>query len=90
MDEPAHYEIRVAEHLDERWAKWFCDLEIVHSAESEETILLGAMADQPMLFGVLGTIRDLGLTLISVQRLSSQVAHIYADITKSNLKKEKI
>ena len=75
MDEPADYEIRVAEHLDERWVKWFCDLEIVHPAESDETILRGAMADQPMLFGVLGTIRDLGLTLISVQRLSSLVAH---------------
>ena len=69
MDEPAHYEIRLAEHLDERWAKWFDGLEIVHSAESGETILHGEMADQPALFGVLGKIRDLGLTLISVQRM---------------------
>ena len=68
MDEPAHYEIRLAEHLDERWAKWFDGLEIVHSAESGETVLRGEMADQPALFGVLGKIRDLGLTLISVQR----------------------
>ncbi len=71
MDEPAHYEIRVAEHLEERWAKWFGDLEIVHPAQSDETILRGMMADQAVLFGILSKIRDLGLTLISVQRLSS-------------------
>jgi hypothetical protein len=68
MDEPAHYEIRVAEHLGEQWAKWFGDLEIVHS-ESGETTLQGEIADQPALFGVLGKIRDLGLTLISIRLL---------------------
>jgi hypothetical protein len=71
MDDPASYEIRVAEYLDERWTKWFGDLEIAYSAESGETILCGAIADQPALYGVLGKVRDLGLTLISVQRLSS-------------------
>jgi hypothetical protein len=69
MDEPSHYEIRVAEHLDEHWTKWFDGLEIVHSGESGETILRGEMKDQPALFGALGKVRDLGLTLISVQRL---------------------
>jgi hypothetical protein len=71
MDEPAQYEIKVAEHLDERWAKWFGGLEIIHHpAGSKETILSGRMVDQAELFGVLGKIRDLGLTLISVQRQS--------------------
>jgi hypothetical protein len=69
MDEPSHYEIRVAEHLDEHWTNWFDGLEIVHSGESGETILRGEMTDQPALFGVLGKVRDLGLTLISVQLL---------------------
>ncbi len=68
MDESAPYEIRVAEHLDERWARWFGEMEIQRIAESDETILRGVMADQPALYGVLGKIRDLGLTLISVQR----------------------
>ncbi len=69
MDEPAHFEIRVAELLDERWTDWFDGLEIVHP-ETGGTIFRGEMADQPALFGVLGKVRDLGLTLISVQRLS--------------------
>ncbi len=67
--DPAHYEIRIEELLDERWTKWFDGMEIVH-AESGETILRGAMVDQPALFGVLGSIRDLGLTLISLQRIA--------------------
>lgn len=69
MDEPARYEIRVAEHLDGQRANWLGDLEIVHS-EFGETTLRGEMTDQPALYGVLGKMRDLGLTLISVQRLS--------------------
>ncbi len=69
MEESMRYEIRVAEPLDERWAKWFDGLEII-SHESDGTILRGEMADQPALFGVLGKVRDLGLTLIWVQRLS--------------------
>ncbi len=68
MDEPAQYEIAIAEHLDEQWAQWFGGLEITHPAGSKETILSGPMVDQAELFGVLGKIHDLGLTLISVQR----------------------
>lgn len=69
MDEPAIYEIRVAEQIDERWVKWFGDQEITYT-EHGEAILRGVMADQPALFGALGRIRDLGLTLISVHRVS--------------------
>ena len=69
MDEPACYEIRIAEQLDACWTEWFGGLEIVYTAQCDQTILRGEMADQPALFGVLGKIRDLGLTLISVQRL---------------------
>jgi hypothetical protein len=70
MEGPVQYEIRVAEHLDARWAKWFGGLEIIHPAGSNETILWCETVDQAQLFGVLGKIRDLGLTLISVQRQS--------------------
>ncbi len=70
MDEPAHYEIRVAEPLDGRLAAWFGGVEIINTAEFDGTILRGEMIDQSALFGVLGKIRDLGLTLIAVQRLT--------------------
>ncbi len=67
MDGPAHYEIQIAEQIDDRMSKWFGDLELV-SSELIGTIMRGEMADQAALFGVLGRIRDLGLVLVSVQR----------------------
>lgn len=70
MNEPAHYEIRIAENIDERWGKWFDGLEMAHLAGGG-TIFRGELIDQPALFGLLGKVRDLGLTLISVQRLAS-------------------
>ena len=68
MDEPAHYEIRVAERFDDRLAAWFGGLAIVSDADFDGTVLRGEMLDQSALFGVLGKMRDLGLTLILVQR----------------------
>jgi hypothetical protein len=66
MDEPASYEIRVAEPIDDRWTGWFDGLAILPS-ENGETVLRGELADQPALHGILGTIHHLGLTLISVR-----------------------
>ncbi len=71
MDEPAHYEIRVAEQFDGCIAAWFDGMKLVNDAVFDGTILRGAVIDQPALFGLLGKIRDLGLTLISVQRISN-------------------
>ncbi len=70
MDGPAQYEIRVAEHIDERWSEWFNNLAVIHPTGLDETILVGEIEDQAALFGVLVKIRDLGLILISVQRQS--------------------
>ena len=66
---PAQYEIRVAGVLDSRWAAWFGGLQV--SAEGDETVIHGLLADQPALHGLLTRIRDLGLCLISVRRLGT-------------------
>ncbi len=63
------YEIRVEGHLSPDWSAWFGDLSVSLSADGD-TILTGALADQSALFGILHRIRDLGLTLVSVLRLS--------------------
>ena len=67
-ESPAHYEIRIEGVLDERWRDWFEGLEIVN-ADDRQTVISGALPDQPGLHGVLAKVRDLGMTLISVNRL---------------------
>jgi GTPase len=63
---PATYRLRVAGHLDHHWSSWFGDLTLTH-AHDGTTSLTGAVADQAQLHGLLGKIRDLGLTLLSVE-----------------------
>ena len=63
---PARYEIRVDGVLDDRWADWFGGLQV--SSNGSQTVIVGVLADQPALHGVLAKIRDLGLCLISVRR----------------------
>jgi hypothetical protein len=61
---PARYEIRVDGVLD---PGWFDGLEV--SNDGQHTIVSGLLPDQPALHGLLTKIRDLGLCLISLQRL---------------------
>ena len=63
---PAQYELRIEGHLDEHWSTWFGGLTVVHQDDGTTT-LRGCVADQAELHGVLGKVRDLGATLISVQ-----------------------
>ncbi len=71
MDEPQAYAIRVEGQLAELWSHWFEGLAI-HTDASGETTLSGPLVDQAALFGVLGRIRALNLTLISVYRSPRQ------------------
>ncbi|TDI84098.1 MAG: hypothetical protein E2O74_05625 [Chloroflexi bacterium] len=66
--EPELYEIRIEGHLDKRWADWFEGLTFTHESDGT-TLLDGPLTDQAALHGVLNRIRDLGLPIISVQRV---------------------
>jgi hypothetical protein len=63
------YEIVVKGHLDEQLSYWFEDL-TMNTGYNEDgtpiTTLVGRFADQAALHGVLATIRDMNLPLISV------------------------
>ena len=63
---PAGYKLRVDGHLDDHWSPWFGDLTLTHEDDGT-TSLSGVVADQAALHGLLTKIRDLGVTLISVQ-----------------------
>jgi len=67
------YAIRVEGCLDAvRWSDWFdgmalrCDC---RNADAPETVIEGAVPDQCALHGLLMKVRDLHLTLVSVERL---------------------
>jgi len=59
------YRIRLKGRLDPKWSDWFENMVI--SSEGGETILSGPVADQAALHGLLIRIRDLNLTLLSVE-----------------------
>jgi len=65
------YEIRVKGHLPQHWSEWLDGLTITHDPNGE-TILTGPLRDQAALFGVMMKARDLGLTLLSVNRGGSE------------------
>jgi hypothetical protein len=62
------YQIRVKGHLNSRWSGWFEGLAISHQDDGT-TLLSGAIVDQPALHGLIIKIRDLGLPLLSVERM---------------------
>ncbi len=71
MDEPACYRIRVKGHLSGQWAYSFNGLTLENLPDGD-AVLSGRLSDQPALYGVLNRIRDIGLTLISVNRLADE------------------
>lgn len=68
MNTNADYRVIVNGRLDERWLRWFED-HTVDYLDNEKTLVVLTDVEQPALFGVINRIRDLGLELISVQRM---------------------
>jgi len=64
-DQPSVYQIRIRGHLDSQWTDWFDRMSITLE-EDGDTLLTGAVADQAALHGLLKKVRDLGMTLVSI------------------------
>lgn len=62
---PEYYEIKIKGHLDQSWSEAFAGLKLKH-LEGNVTLLSGLLPDQAAIHGLLERIRDLNLTLISV------------------------
>ena len=63
------YEIRLQGHLDSRWADRLDGMALALESDGTTT-LTGSFADQAALHGLLTRIRDLGMPIVSIQRLS--------------------
>jgi hypothetical protein len=67
-DEQVVYQIRVRGAIDVGWSDWFGGLTVCPQADGT-TLLAGPVRDQAALHGLLVKIRDLGLPLLSVERV---------------------
>ena len=67
--QPLVYQIRIKGHLGREWTDWFGGLTITLE-DNGETLLTGAVVDQAALHGVLRKVRDLGMPLLSVFRVT--------------------
>jgi hypothetical protein len=67
-NQPMVYQIRIKGHLGPQWTDWFEGLTITLEEEGE-TLLTGPVVDQAALHGLLKKVRDLGMPLLSVNRV---------------------
>lgn len=67
--QPMVYQIRIKGHLSPQWTGWFEGLTITLE-EDGDTLLTGTVIDQAALYGWLKKVRDLGMPLLSVNRVS--------------------
>ncbi len=67
---PEIYRINVEGRLGKSWADWLEGMVI--SYQKNQTVLTGPLPDQAALYGLLHRIRDLNLTLVSVNRKKSR------------------
>ena len=73
MDRPASYRITVSGHLDISWSSRLCGMRIttIDGKDTRDvTVLEGSLIDQAALSGVLNTLYDLQLPLVSVDCLN--------------------
>ena len=72
FDRPGNYRIRVQGFLDESWSERLGGLHITTSKIGDQkpiSVLIGRVQDQAELAGVLNTLYELHMTLLSVEYL---------------------
>ena len=67
QDRAPVYQIRLRGHLDPLWSDWFDGLTVTW--HHGDTLLTGQVVDQAALHGLIRRTRDLGLPLLSINRV---------------------
>ena len=82
FSEPVYYEFRVSGRLSQTGATWFegMSLSVDEHTTPAQTIIGGYILDRAALHGLINRIRDLGLTLVSVQRVDGEPDTEHGDL----------
>ena len=76
IDMPAAYRICVTGSLEDDYAQRYWGMTstpIQQEGEPEQTMLVGVVADQSALVGIINTLYNMGYTVVSVERMLSDV-----------------
>ena len=68
QDQTPIYQIKIKGHLENGWSDWFENL-IIHLEADGSTLLEGPIADQATLYSILKKVHQLGLQLISINKI---------------------
>lgn len=68
---PPVYQIRIKGHVGHEWTDWFGGLSI-SLQDNGDSLLTGPVIDQAALHGLIRSVRDLGLPLVSLVRLEPE------------------
>ncbi len=71
---PAVYRIKIQGILDKNLSDYYCGMTIVQTGDSKPhaiAILMGKLADQSALIGVLNSLHDMGYPILSVEYLEA-------------------
>ena len=72
--EPAVYRISIQGILGKDWSDYYGGMTIEHEGDPKQyamTILVGRLADQSALIGVLNSLHDIGYPILSVEYLEA-------------------
>jgi|SRR6266699_1067972 hypothetical protein len=85
--QPLVYQIRIQGQLGREWTDWFGGLTI-RLTDNGETLLTGPLVDQAALHGLLRKVRDLGVPLLSVNRVKPSEAEA-SDVNETHHSRSK-
>ncbi len=74
-DLPAVYEVSIRGKLNANWSDWLDQVTITtrsHEDGQSVTILTGCIKDQAALYGLIAKIKNLGLTILSINQVETE------------------
>ena len=87
MDKPATYRIRVLGNVDSAYASRYWGMSLIDinkTGESEQTVLVGEIADQAALVGIINALYNAGHTVLSVEYMDTDNEHPPEDTEKES------